>query len=181
MVVAATLQGIVAAWTPAAAEDALPAATILLKKLDLSASAAGSASTSLRATLTPAQAARLTRIGATFARTRDRGPLLRDWQRFIAEVKPPPGNIDALVQSVLRESYVESAEDLRNHAEKVKAFNDRRKALREKLTTVGEDAQLANVDLQNVLQKQQQMLQMMSNISKTLHDSAMAVIRKIGG
>ena len=44
-----------------------------------------------------------------------------------------------------------------------------------------DDAQLANVDLQNVLQKQQQTLQMMSNISKMLHDTAMAVIRKIGG
>jgi cytochrome c556 len=43
-----------------------------------------------------------------------------------------------------------------------------------------EDAQLANVDLQNVLQKQQQTLQMMSNISKMLYDTATAVIRKIG-
>jgi hypothetical protein len=51
----------------------------------------------------------------------------------------------------------------------------------EKLNTVGDDAQLANVDLQNMLQKQQQTLQMMSNISKMLHDTAMSVIRKIGG
>lgn len=51
----------------------------------------------------------------------------------------------------------------------------------EKLNTVGEDAQLANVDLQNMLQKQQQTMQMMSNISKQLHDTAMAIIRKIGG
>jgi hypothetical protein len=44
-----------------------------------------------------------------------------------------------------------------------------------------DDAQLANVDLQNILQKQQQTLQMMSNISKMLHDTAAAIIRKIGG
>jgi len=50
----------------------------------------------------------------------------------------------------------------------------------EKLNSVGDDAQLANVDLQNMLQKQQQTLQMMSNISKMLHDTAMAIIRKIG-
>jgi hypothetical protein len=49
------------------------------------------------------------------------------------------------------------------------------------LNAVGDDAQLANVDLQNILQKQQQTLQMMSNISKMLHDTAAAVIRKIGG
>ena len=51
----------------------------------------------------------------------------------------------------------------------------------ETLESVGDDAQLANVDLQNILQKQQQTLQMLSNISKTLHDTALAVIRKIGG
>ena len=51
----------------------------------------------------------------------------------------------------------------------------------DKLNTIGDDAQLANVDLQNMLQKQQRTLQMMSNISKSLHDTAMAVIRKMGG
>ncbi len=44
-----------------------------------------------------------------------------------------------------------------------------------------DDAQLANVDLQNILQKQQQTLQMLSNISKMLHDTAQSVIRKMGG
>ena len=53
--------------------------------------------------------------------------------------------------------------------------------LETQLNSVGDDAQLANVDLQNVLQKQQQTLQMLSNISKMLHDTAMSVIRKIGG
>lgn len=53
--------------------------------------------------------------------------------------------------------------------------------LEEDLNSVGDDAQLANVDLQNMLQKQQQTLQMMSNISKMLYDTAMAVVRKISG
>jgi hypothetical protein len=48
------------------------------------------------------------------------------------------------------------------------------------LQTVGDDAQLANIDLQSILQKQQQTLQMMSNISKMLHDTTMSVIRNIG-
>jgi hypothetical protein len=51
----------------------------------------------------------------------------------------------------------------------------------DKLNPVGDDSQLVNVDLQNILQKQQQTLQMMSNVSKMLYDTAMAVIRKIGG
>jgi hypothetical protein len=50
-----------------------------------------------------------------------------------------------------------------------------------KLAAVGDDSQLANVDLQNALQKQQQTLQMLSNITKMTNDTAMAVIRKIGG
>jgi|WetSurMetagenome_2_1015567.scaffolds.fasta_scaffold298261_2 hypothetical protein len=49
------------------------------------------------------------------------------------------------------------------------------------LLTVGDDAQLANVDMQNCLQKQQQTMQMMSNISKLTSDTMMSVIRKIGG
>jgi hypothetical protein len=51
--------------------------------------------------------------------------------------------------------------------------------LEEKLSTVGEDGQLANIDLQNMLQKQQQTIQTLSNVSKMLHDTATAVIRKM--
>lgn len=170
-------------------------------------------------------------------------------------------DVNALVQAVLRESYLETAEDLRAYADKVRHFTGRKKAVRgyltalrefktsvlaaarergvdlcrgdekelpiltklfeehghayhvgeieyelcipdrvplagvnsialldneiarwdEQLTTMGDDAQLANIDLQNSLQKQQRTLQMMSNMSKMIHDTAMAVIRKIGG
>jgi len=53
--------------------------------------------------------------------------------------------------------------------------------LEEVLDSVGDDAQLASLDLQNALQRQQQLLQMLSTISRLLGDTAMAVIRKIGG
>jgi hypothetical protein len=52
--------------------------------------------------------------------------------------------------------------------------------MEEHLQTVGDDAHLANIDMQNAMRKQQQPLQTMSNVSKVLHDTAMAVIRKIG-
>jgi hypothetical protein len=61
------------------------------------------------------------------------------------------------------------------------SFEEEIKKQEEKLNALGDDAQLANVDLQNVLQKQQQTLQMMSNISKMLYDTAQGVIRKMGG
>ncbi len=174
---------------------------------------------------------------------------------------PSATDPNALVQSVLRESYLQTTEDLRFYAEKVRYFNRQKKAIRdyltalrdiaadvksslrgdgsdpcaeprlsreewakaieerardyptddvarelcipervppasvttldgfeaeirkweEQLNSVGDDSQLVNVDLQNILQKQQQTLQMMSNISKMLHDTATSVIRKIGG
>ena len=45
--------------------------------------------------------------------------------------------------------------------------------------SVGDDAQLANIDLQNALQKQSQYVQMLSNISRQTGDSASAIIRNI--
>ena len=168
------------------------------------------------------------------------------WADFITEESVGGGDVNALVQQVLRESYLENTKDLYFHASKVKFFNDVKKNLRaemsrarealvsqtgeedstgvsftkksfgmefraadeggqvtvsvaddgavenkeglesyiatleEQLNSVGDDAALANVDLQNMLQKQQQTMQMMSSISKMLHDTAMAVIRKIG-
>jgi len=54
-------------------------------------------------------------------------------------------------------------------------------SLEEQLNSIGDDAQLANVDLQNTSQKVQQLLQMLSNISKMNHDNAMSMIRKISG
>jgi septal ring factor EnvC (AmiA/AmiB activator) len=49
------------------------------------------------------------------------------------------------------------------------------------LNSVGDDAQLANVEMQNIVQKQQQMLQMLSNISKNLHDTIRAVVNNLKG
>lgn len=138
-------------------------------------------------------------------------------------------DVEALIQWVLRQSYLETSADLKAYADKVRYYNELKqtireelakarqgrpvraiafepyrldgaaiksapprvmtkveqdqyvKALEDKLASIGDDAQLANVDLQNMLQKQQQTLQTMSNVSKMLHDTAMAVIRKIGG
>jgi len=46
----------------------------------------------------------------------------------------------------------------------------------EKLSSLGDDAQLANIDLQNALQKQQQTLQTISNVSKMQHDTLKSII-----
>lgn len=53
-------------------------------------------------------------------------------------------------------------------------------AMEKTLASLGGDGQLANIDMQNALQTQQQTLQTMSNVSKMMHDTAMSIIRKIG-
>ena len=134
------------------------------------------------------------------------------WGDFVAGLvgSGAPVDIDALVQWVTRSAYLESVQDLKNRADRVRFYNELKKNIRreierttdfikelakgdEELTAaqiienlevildaVEEDAQLANVDLQTFLQKQQQLLQLLSNISKLLHDTAMSVIRKLG-
>ena len=98
------------------------------------------------------------------------GPLLSEFQALGGRVGASPSQADvaALLASADALSGTPSDE-----------LDDR--ALERVAGGTDDDAQLANVDLQNVLQKQQQTLQMMSNISKMLNDTAMAVIRKIGG
>jgi len=63
---------------------------------------------------------------------------------------------------------------------KIKSLQTGLEVLDEKLATVGDDAQLANIDLQNVLQKQQQALQMLSNVMKSMQDTQLATISRIG-
>jgi len=63
---------------------------------------------------------------------------------------------------------------------KIKSLQTGLEVLEEKLATAGDDAQLANIDLQNVLQKQQQALQMISNVMKSMQDTQLATISRIG-
>lgn len=181
------------------------------------------------------------------------------FEEFMSGVAGGGRDITAVIKATLREVYLEANEDLRYYAEKVRHFNEQKKAIREylkglrrfrtsmfselrqqgidlcqgdeensqavarlfekhahsheagdiayelclpervppdgadsfealddvlaeweeRLNTIGDDAQLANLDLQNILQKIQQTLQMMSNISKSSHDTMMAIIRNL--
>lgn len=71
---------------------------------------------------------------------------------------------------VLGPVVVQSAEQWRKE---LKKWED-------ELASIEKDAQLANIDLQNALAQQQKTVQAMSNVSKQLHDQAMAIIKKIG-
>jgi hypothetical protein len=150
-------------------------------------------------------------------------------------------DINAMIQWVLRESYLGQMEDLKDYAEKVKYYNNIKKTLREHLAetrktairmaspeskkivevvavvrfppryrpgatatfkrgrigmnrddlkayvknleeqlgTVGNDAQLAQMQLQDALQKRQQVIQAMSNIMKMMNDTAKSIIQNM--
>ena len=102
---------------------------------------------------------------------RDEIQKMRDYESAVARGQRPPPTPPKLSGVIAGVAPVASAKDAAAYRVRLEAA----------LNALGDDAQLANVDLQNVLQKQQQTLQMMSNISKMLHDTAQAVIRKIGG
>lgn len=68
-------------------------------------------------------------VPAAWDRTTDR------FTRFVRDLQGPGGAVDptALVQEVLRESYAQTTEDLRFYADKVKYYNEQKKALRDSL------------------------------------------------
>lgn len=109
--------------------------------------------------------------------------------RVISKVTQRLNEIDGLMQRVaeLQESpqenkpaWIKISIELQKYERIIKGLKLELETPLPKPDKTGEDAQLANIELQNMLQKQQQMIQMMAQVSKLLHDTAMAVIRKIG-
>lgn len=52
--------------------------------------------------------------------------------------------------------------------------------LQNMLASTGEDMQISQLELQQMTQRQQQVMNVLSNLSKALHETSMAIIRKIG-
>jgi len=152
--------------------------------------------------LSPAQKREVSRIAMDIENGRSTSLIQDRWASLLRDLQTasPGVDVQSLILFVMHESYRNQQEDLAEIARRVQYFNEKKKRLRAQieearaqkwqasqiasmeavLATVGEDAELANIDLQNQLQKQQQTLQTMSNVSKMLHDTAMAVVRKIG-
>ena len=149
--------------------------------------------------LDEAQLKQLKLIASMIAKGEPTKTVNTEWEGFIGSTDALQGpDVNELVQYVLRQSYLEQIATLQQYAERVRFFDEQKKAigdristarsarerhiasLEEILSTTGDDAQLANIDLQSNLQKAQELLQTSSNVSKMLHDSATAVIRKMG-
>ncbi|MFP3944427.1 MAG: hypothetical protein ACLFWF_11070 [Alphaproteobacteria bacterium] len=65
--------------------------------------------------------------------------------------------------------------------EDVSRIEPRLKGMERKIAALSEDAQLARVKLQELMSRYQVKIKYMSHMTKSQHDTAMAVIRKIGG
>lgn len=120
-----------------------------------------------------ALAPRLARISTMLADGKPAHAVLEAWKQYVTrQVRAKkPFNVQETIQKVQRQAEA-----------KGKARTDLERArLSKRLNSVGDDAQLANVDLQNALQKQQQTLQTMSNILKMMHDTATSIIINIRG
>jgi hypothetical protein len=87
-------------------------------------------------------------------------------------------NLTLPVTDANKESNITNFKTVANVMDKLDATI---KGLDAKLASVGEDAQLANVDLQNMVQKQTLLIQMISNLSKAWYEIARGVTSKIGG
>ncbi len=179
----------------------------------------------------------LTQIGKLLARNPNSRAAQEKWKLLIRNFgAQQPIDVNALVQRVLRESYLEASKDLQYGANKVKLYNRQKKKIRTeikrarayltkyssagetsfsiaykpdyrlakeglvsarkpivnkaklnayireldaKLASTSNDAQMANVDLQNMNQKQQQLLQMLSSVMKTWREMAIGIIRNM--
>ena len=144
-------------------------------------------------------------IGSLISNGESSDTIQNNWSNFVTNEwntikglnKDIPIDINALVQMVLREAYLENSEDLAVYAKKVEYFNEKKKkiqehineirttsenyikTLEEQLSTIGDDCQMSQMKLQNKLQELQQAMQMISNIMKNMHDTAMAIIRNL--
>ncbi|MHA2043133.1 MAG: zinc-ribbon domain-containing protein [Candidatus Thorarchaeota archaeon] len=124
-------------------------------------------------------------LGDVISRSADQSEKYQMADGFILNAKT--GDVWKYDEKSNKFKIVEREDSLLTSAEKAKSYIDQAEELEgrikdweDRLSEMGDDSQLANIDLQNAMQKQQQTIQMLSNISKVLHDTALAVIRKIG-
>ena len=114
--------------------------------------------------------------------------LIEQWLDIISEKKVQASSYDEagrLTSTTETESQYNQPDldfisrKLMSIDQQIKALDTGIIVLEEKRTLIGDDAQLANIDLQNQLQKQQQTLQTISKVSKIHHDTMMSIINNM--
>ena len=102
----------------------------------------------------------------------------------LADGLGPAGDVNALVQHVLRESSVQASQDLRSLADQVKALNETKKEIRGALQELREGGgadELDQLRLQIFTERRQKAIETMSAIVKKLEDARDEIVRNLGG
>jgi len=151
--------------------------------------------------LKPTELEELQLIGAMVARGESADTIESRWKKLVTEINTvkPIKDIQELTQYVLKEAYQETSKDLEFYAAKVKYYDTMKKQVRDEiaqvrklnqdymncleqnLSSLEDYSQLTILNLQTAQQKQQQTIQMFSNVLKMMNDTAMAIIRNIRG
>lgn len=161
-------------------------------------------------------------LAAPFDRMSANADLQKQWAALVRTAAPKTGlDVMTLLQWTLRQAYLENTADLRAYANKVKAINEQKKALRKLITrlrgsiaagrfsetlefddetytvnnqeeaealltdletmlnTMGEDNQLAQMQLQDALAQMSQLLQALSNMMKKMHKAQKNLIKNL--
>jgi hypothetical protein len=105
----------------------------LLQLFEAELSAARRAEPKLRASLTDEQFQTLSNIQPVLAADPSSPEAHAAWEAFAEGANSSDIDMNALVQWVLSESYLEATSDLRDYADKVKYYNDKKKAVRKEL------------------------------------------------
>jgi hypothetical protein len=159
----------------------------------------------LRAVLDDFQMADVRSIGIVLAQTASFEAVQPRWDELVSQSRPHAASLPLLVRAVLREAFHEANREVHVYIEKVLFYNDMTESVRREieriegerslspegegewdsyhknlhgwLASIGDDAQLANEDLQKALERREQTLESLSSSSIALHDAGMAVIR----
>lgn len=159
----------------------------------------------LRAVLDDFQMADVRSIGIVLAQTASIEAVQPRWDELVRQSRPHAASLPLLVRAVLRETFHEANREVHVYIEKVLFYNDMTESVRREieriegerslspegegewdsyhknlhgwLASIGDDAQLANEDLQKALERQEQTLESLSSVSIALHDAGMAIIR----
>lgn len=159
----------------------------------------------LRAVLDDFQMADVRSIGIVLAQTASFEAVQPRWDELVRQSRPHAASLPLLVRAVLREAFHEANREVQVYIEKVLFYNDMTESVRREieriegerslshegegewdsyhknlhgwLASIGDDAQLANEDLQKALERREQTLESLSSASIALHDAGMAIVR----
>ena len=135
-----------------------------------------------RKTLTAQQRTQLKTFAGQLRKNANAPGLATQWKELTKEVygqssSIPTKDINALIQYVLRQSYLETNKDLQFYADKVRSFNEQKKLLREQLAGIRNRlAQAPNLkDKGNLEQIEENLQQKLKELEEEIHDAELEI------